>query len=68
MFRRFTSRRWRAPSTGGQAGVVADDRVPSMVGIEASAASTWVRHTGVVIALLLPVILVLGLVVVALVS
>jgi hypothetical protein len=47
---------------------VADDRVPSMVGIEASAASTWVRHTGVVIALLLPVILVLGLVVVALVS
>ncbi|HET6938549.1 MAG TPA: hypothetical protein VFI19_08090 [Nocardioides sp.] len=47
---------------------MADDRVPSMVGIEASAASSWVRHTGVVIALL-PVILALGLVVVvALVS
>jgi hypothetical protein len=67
VFRLFTSRRWRAPSTGGQAGIVADDRVPSMAGIEASAASTWVRHTGVVIALL-PVILALGIVVVALVS
>jgi hypothetical protein len=67
VFRLFTSRWWRAPSTDGQAGVVADDRVPSMVGIEASAATTWVRHTGAVIALL-PVILLLGLVVVALVS